>query len=350
MKSTSTKWFILVAPLAAAAPLMLADCSGSSGNSPDAGADGTGGGSSGGTSSSGGSSGGATSSSSGGGASSGGTASSSGGGASSGGTASSSGGGGDGGVRDAAPPPVVCTDAGTPPGCVQCVTDSNCPTATPRCLNNACVMCETNSDCGNGATPSCWPSTHTCHASCAVDGAAACPAGAPICDTTTGACVGCRTGTDCPTVRPVCDTVNKVCEQCQTDTNCSGTTPKCDTAANPPACVACLTNPDCAGSTAGPVCRQVTHTCAPGCVSSSQCTDAGAMACDLTTNACVECVDNTTCAAPTPLCDLTVGARQHRCEQCLPATADAGIQGCDGGGLGLCQGAPGNPTGPLMCR
>jgi hypothetical protein len=374
-----TKWFLAFAPFAAAMPFVLWQCGGGDsavGPSNDAstGADQGSGSSGGGNGSSGGSGAGSsgTNGSSGGTASSSGAAGSSGGSGSSGAGSSSGardGGGSSSGVQDAGPPPMLCDDAGAPAGCVQCLTDTNCPTATPRCLTSAgtCVVCLTNTDCGNGTTPSCWPSTHTCHARCDSDGGA-CPAGVNmpnVCDTTSGACVGCRSGQDCPTARPVCDTVTKQCEQCQTDTNCSGTTPRCDTAANPPICVTCLTNPDCANSTVGPVCRQVgiaNHTCVAGCVSNAQCTnatlpmsDAGAPACNLTTNTCVQCVDNTTCSAPTPLCDTAAvpAGRANRCQECLPAnlTNDAGIQGCDGGmGSNMCLAVGLGGGGQFSCR
>ncbi|MBV9945849.1 MAG: hypothetical protein JOZ69_03275 [Myxococcales bacterium] len=313
MKNSPYRWCLACAPIVIAVPL-LADCSGSTESAPDGGAD-----ASTSRSSSSGSSGSSSSSSGG-----------SGSGASSSGTSSgSSGGAQDGGAIDSGRPPVLCTGPGVPAGCVQCITDANCPTTAPRCLNGACVGCVTNSDCGTGSTPSCYPATHTCRASCVSDGGPVCAGQTNLCDTTTGACVGCRTNADCPTAQPVCSATSKLCVQCETDANCSGTTARCDTAVN--TCVACLGNPDCTSQPA-PVCHQATHRCVAGCVSNAQCTDAGAMACDLANNTCVECVDDSTCSGATPLCNqANGGAMAHRCVECLPAAADAGIQGCDGG-------------------
>jgi hypothetical protein len=255
---------------------------------------------------------------------------------------------------------VLCTSTGIPPGCVQCLSGADCPTIAPHCLNGTCVTCVTSADCGGGSTPVCWPSDNMCHAACS-NGGMTCPTGAgqpSVCDPTTGACVGCLTTNDCPTSAPVCDSVTMQCVQCQTDSNCSGTTPHCDSTSQ--TCVACAKNADCTDP-AMPVCRFMppsaramppTLGCQPGCTSSSQCTDAGATACD-SNGYCVECVDNSTCSGATPICNTTIPyafGTYETCVPCLPAPygSDAGSQGCDGG---TCMpiGGRGPPTG-FVCQ
>jgi hypothetical protein len=140
-------------------------------------------------------------------------------------------------------------------------------------------------------------------------------------------------------------------------------TPICNLANN--TCVTCLTNNDCSTSMVGPVCRQATHTCAAGCVSDTQCADAGvpgvdaaAPRCNLTNNACVECLGDTDCVGGTPFCDTAAAgagaaARTNRCQTCLPANAatDAGMEGCDGGPGSNCQVAVGvGGAGQFVCR
>jgi hypothetical protein len=225
-------------------------------------------------------------------------------------------------------PPPLCTDAGVPAGCVQCLTGADCPAATPAC----------------------YPATHTCRAACNADGGPACVGMTPICDTTSSACVGCRVGgTDCPAARRVCNPATQLCVVCTADRDCAGTAmPRCDTATN--ACVACVANSDCTTAAAGPFCRRAgvaAGTCGPGCTSNATCTDAGAMVCDMTNGACVQCMLNSDCSGTTPVCDqANAGINAHRCVACLPAPigSDAGPMGCDagqrcvgGGGMPMCM-------------
>jgi len=346
MKKTMS-WIVWsLAPAVSVVPMMLADCGGDSSSTADGGAQndgsvGSGSSAGAGTGSASGASG------SGGDAGGGGTGSRSGTGSTTGGSGSGAGGGGDAsggtdaGGRDAA---TLCTSPGNPPGCVQCLSDTNCATGAPRCLNGTCVTCMTNADCGNGTTPACWPSNHTCHAACGGDGGATCPTGAgqpSLCDPSTGACVGCRSASDCPTATPVCDSTTKRCVQCESDSNCSGSTPRCDTATS--TCVACLTSSDCT-SPSTPVCRAGaggTRTCQAGCTSNAQCTDAGASRCNAAGN-CVQCVDDSTCSGTTPVCDTQSFGffpPADTCVACLPASAaDAGAEGCEAGHACVQQG------------
>ncbi len=318
-----------------------------------------------------GSSGGGSSSSSSGSSSSGSSSSgSSSSGSSSSGSSSSSGGTGDG--EAGSPPMTLCTAPNVPAGCVQCISDGDCPTkATPKCVSNACVQCVTSMDCGQGETPVCFPDIHTCEASCLVDGGTACETASatPICDATSGACVGSRLGgSDCGLgARVVCSPLTQQCVQCVTSSDCAATvTPLCDTSNNNNNCVSCLTNADCVTSIAGPVCRQATHTCVAGCVRDTQCADAGvagvdaaAPRCNLTTNACVQCISDTDCTIGTPFCETAAAgvgvasAQASRCQQCLPSNVatDAGMAGCDGGPGSNCLPAVGvGNSGQFVCR
>ncbi|HZU83176.1 MAG TPA: hypothetical protein VE987_09680 [Polyangiaceae bacterium] len=255
--------------------------------------------------------------------------------------------GGTNGFTSSNTPVLPCGDAGTCPnglvcsptlGCVQCVAASNCPTATPVCgAAGQCVQCASNTDC-SGTTPACYPGTHTCRPACSADGGGGgvqCGAGL-MCDTATGACVGCVTSASCPTSRAVCDSNTQTCVQCQFDADCSGSTPRCRNNA----CVQCASSADCSGAT--PVCGN-NGACRAGCTSDAQCTTAAAPVCDTTTNQCVACLSNADCAGttggadggvPTPYCASAGGGAlglANRCVECRPATADAGIQGCAAG-------------------
>src|SRR5580693_136042 len=112
-------------------------------------------------------------------------------------------------------------------GCVQCETNANCPppgaaaAGAKVCVLGSCEVCGTNADCAAGEV--CFPSNHTCHASCVADaGECAASGRAPICDQATGACVGCVTATDCPMRAPVCDPTTQQCAQCATSADCKG--------------------------------------------------------------------------------------------------------------------------------
>jgi hypothetical protein len=159
-------------------------------------------------------------------------------------------------------------------GCVNCTMDSQCPASARYCLLGNCVQCRTNTDCGNGTTPSCWPGNHTCQAPCTMN---QCGDGnAPICDVTTGACVGCMSAADCPTSQGVCDPTTQQCVQCTSGADCVGTsTPAC--ARN--MCVQCATSTDCSGAT-------------------SYCTSGGDNPWQ-----CVECLQNGHCSPNKPSCN-----------------------------------------------
>ncbi|MGA7124065.1 MAG: hypothetical protein WBY94_28440, partial [Polyangiaceae bacterium] len=257
---------------------------------------------------------------------------------------------------------VLCTAPGVPAGCVDCLTNAQCPKATNVCLAGTCVACATSADCAGTSTPVCWPSNHTCHASCAGDGGIACVGPEDHCDTATGACVGCTSNQECAADaggsgrRPVCDMTTLQCVQCVSTTDCNagdaGTRLLCDEASH--GCVECIADSDCATSAAGPVCRA--GVCNPGCTTNTQCPmDGGTPICDTARNACVECLANTDCSGDTPFCRTAGfggGPIINRCEACLPAVGmDAGVRGCDGGaGSTRCGPPPGMPAAPFVCQ
>ena len=343
-------WLIRLSPLAAALPLLLGNCSGDNASvHGDAGTteDGTGGAignnGSGGVNSDSGAKGTGASSGSSGGVSSGGTSSGSGNGSggtrTDGGSGVSADGGGSGSSHDAG---TKCTSGPgappMPPGCVQCLSDSDCGASARHCLNGACVQCASAADCSGTSTPACYPATHTCGASCVSD-AGACTGFTPYCDMTSGACVGCRSSADCPANARVCDSTAQQCVVCASNADCAGTSmPYCDTTSH--TCATCGSNADCTNP-AMPICRTITmgggfgmpptttRACQPGCTSNSQCTDGGAPVCSSMGN-CVRCAANSDCPSDAPVCDMVFNSG---CYVCLPPPpgSDAGSQGCDGG-------------------
>jgi hypothetical protein len=376
---TKQNWLVWLAPLVAAVPLALTNCGGSTstpgvGSGLDAGED---------TSLSGSSSGSATSGTT----STSGTVATSGAGGSgstsgAGGTGATSGAGGTGATSGAATTGATsgaggtgatsgaattgassgtatsgaadpCTD-GTYKcnaaqkcdptlGCVECLTNANCPPGGAGnanlkvCVLGNCAVCGADTDCPTGDV--CYPSNHTCHASCLADGGAACGGGrTPICDMTTGACVGCLTADDCKNTagRAVCDATTQQCVQCQADADCKGNAAGavCDTASA--TCVQCEANSDC--PTARPVCDADFHTCVAGCTTDAQCLARSRLTpvCDTTTGRCEAeppCTSNADCSADgggaTPFCEAP------RCVECI-VTSD-----CPGTGRtcanGMCR-------------
>jgi hypothetical protein len=328
---TKRSWLIWFAPLVAAVPLSLMDCGGSTSNPGSSGASGGGSGTTAGTGAGSGTTAGtgATTGTAGGTGATTGTAGGTGATTgTTGGTGATTGttGGTSGGDAGGANP---CTD-GTylcfggqlcdpAVGCVQCLTNANCPPAGAGnatlkvCVLGSCEVCGANTDCAAGQV--CYPSNHTCHASCDVDGGPTCAGTAggggrtPICDTTTGACVGCVTATDCANSPrgAVCDPTTQQCVQCAVNADCKGAAggAVCDTASS--TCVACLADTDC--PTARPICEIVgaVHTCRAGCTTNANCAGrgvggGGTPICDVPTGLCVECTMASQCMGAGAAC------------------------------------------------
>ena len=229
--------------------------------------------------------------------------------------------------KNAAAP--VCKNA--VPKCVECTNATHCTVATRRvCDTNAdmCVECLANANCTFDATkPACDTALKVCvpcvanadckdstKPVCDVNKCVACAANAdckdstkPICDA--NKCVECAANADCKdAAKPVCS-ANK-CVACAANADClDAAKPVCD--AN--MCVECTANADCKDA-AKPVCSA--NKCVE-CTANADCKDAAKPQCDTTAKACVACVNDMACAAPTPRCKTSV----HMCVECL-ANAD----------------------------
>ncbi|MBS2014540.1 MAG: hypothetical protein JST00_16760 [Deltaproteobacteria bacterium] len=209
-------------------------------------------------------------------------------------------------------------------GCVDCISDGDCTAAgrDPFCILGRCEACRTNNDCGT-AQPVCLPADHRCGSSCIGDAAVTCRGDAPLCNTTTGACVGCRTASDCPATSPICEPTTSQCVACTQSSQCPAARPKCDLGRFE--CVQCVINADCP---AGQACDGEGR-CIVKCTADTQCTNPNRAKCNVATGACVECLDATQCAgkAATPICDTN----RSRCVQCVTNAQ------CGDGGTPFCK-------------
>jgi Cys-rich repeat protein len=133
---------------------------------------------------------------------------------------------------------------------------------------------------------------------------------------------GCMSNGDCATSTTGHVCASGACVVCAVNADCP-TGQKCDAHTS---CVACLTSADCSAGQ-----RCVANACAQGCDATSAC-PAGTV-CDTTTSACVGCLLDTDCAAPTPRCNPTGNA----CVACLTTpdcalgtvcSANACVPGC----------------------
>lgn len=145
-----------------------------------------------------------------------------------------------------------------------------------------------------------------------------------VCDDTSGTCVECVEDIQCAGNMPmgdagaavVCDRASHRCVQCLDNNNCSGDTPVCkvDLAnSRRNSCVECLIGDDC-DDLAQPICDDRSNDCTSRCESAADCTG-DKKACNTARQICVECTDNTTCAAneTKKLCDTDSNA----CVECL---------------------------------
>jgi Cys-rich repeat protein len=174
-------------------------------------------------------------------------------------------------------------------GCVECLSNTDCPASSKFCIRGHCDVCQSNADCGTGATPACWPADHQCHPACT--GNAQClPQLGTTCDTSSGDCIGCKQASDCAQPVPICDSVTQTCVQCAKDSDCPTGSPFCLVSRGQ--CVQCLNNSNCGAS--APVCDPEGFRCRVGCTASSQC-QAPVPVCDTTISACVQCTTNNDC-------------------------------------------------------
>ena len=115
----------------------------------------------------------------------------------------------------------LCSTATVTVTTVECLSDTHCSGASPRCdvATNICVECLGVADCNDANE-------------CTTD---ACTAN--VCSNTANAVGSACAGGVCDGAAP------PMCVECVADAQCSGSTPLCDTASS--ACVACLSGSDC---------------------------------------------------------------------------------------------------------
>lgn len=184
-------------------------------------------------------------------------------------------------------------------GCVDCAGNSDCGAAKPFCVTGRCTECGTTGDCGTGRA--CFPESHTCQPAC--NGPGTCTNGdAPICDTSSGACVGCLTDKDCGGDRPVCDQVHGQCGQCLSNSDCGAAAPVCNVAAS--RCVTCIVDDQCDGG------KCSDGRCVKLCQGDGDCGGATPL-CRQSDGQCVSCLLAKDCPIAAPVC-----GGNGRCVQC----------------------------------
>lgn len=137
-------------------------------------------------------------------------------------TGGSAGGGGTAAGSGACPVPCTGSNDVCNPDtktCVECVSNADCPSFNPICLNKTtCEDCATNDDCSS-STPHCDSSDHNCKQ--------------------------CLDSSHCPTTHSCHPTQEKCQPKCATEAECAGyvTTPHCKTSIG--MCVECFSNTHC---------------------------------------------------------------------------------------------------------
>lgn len=182
-------------------------------------------------------------------------------------------------------------DAGGDAGSPTCRNDDDCPSEAPRCepTNGACVQCVSDSDCPSG-----------------------------LCDMSAHSCTACNSSADCPNSLPVCDLDVHSCVQCETSGQClAGQVCAFESHRCAPAC---QSNNDCAGS-GRPTCALASRVCVE-CTMDSDCVALGRpIRCDLLIGSCVACLLDADCNAG------RCNRLEHVCVECLTA-ADCGGHTC----------------------
>jgi hypothetical protein len=258
---------------------------------------------------------------------------------------------------------------------VACVKSSECtadPTK-PVCVANQCAACSfAASECEikNSAAPVCQTTSGKCvgcvetsdcvgDADGGVDGGADGGVVAGFCNTTTNQCVGCLSSRDCSDPsKPICGT-SETCVACGSQLasvdGCAiknAVLPVCKATAG--TCVECGGDSDCKTSTI-PAC-DTANKCVE-CVQSSHCKNASAPVCDTTAEHCVQCLANSDCSGTTPICtnkQCRACAKDSECTNISPA----GVCGLDGSCPGdnaiiylqnsaLCPGGNGTSASPF---
>jgi hypothetical protein len=191
-----------------------------------------------------------------------------------------------------------------------CPAGKHCaPDGTPRCLD-----CVADSDC------SALPDGGVCQRSDAY--------------LQYGECVQCTEAEpSCPGTE-VCDlSIGRSYHQCVADCRLATTVPPCP--------------PDFFGDPQ--YCVQDSGTCGPHCADDSDCAPSSQV-CDTDAGACVQCLDDTQCSQPTPVC-LAGFQQANRCVQCvLPSQCPDTSPGCAFYQCGTCGGDTDCPTNIPLCN
>ena len=190
----------------------------------------------------------------------------------------------------------ICKNPGATTGvCVQCTTDTHCPTAAAaHCSaeSNTCSKCTTDDHCTRlTSTPFCNVTSGTC-VQCLSNTVCT---GSTVCSGY-GVCAICTSSAQC-TTSPICSTTRGVCVECQTDADCHEVNKgECSSAGT---CVACTSSAHCAHFELTPACNA--GVCVP-CVYHSDCPNPAKAQCS--GNTCIACTDSAQCAhlSTTPVC------------------------------------------------
>ncbi|HEY3452794.1 MAG TPA: hypothetical protein VGK67_41000 [Myxococcales bacterium] len=246
-----------------------------------------------------------------------------------------------------------CQDLGCP-GSGACQPDGSCTSSCNGCFAGGVCYPIDAAHCGpvggtcttcSGPTPLCDAASGTC-AACLADADCASSAVGKICRY--GTCVGCASNSDCAAPKPLCNTGQWQCiactqstcgsQVCNADGTCSASCNGClqngicypvDASHCGPvggacvgactggtsicsggACVACVTNAECAGSAVGKICRY--GTCV-GCASNSDCSGTKPL-CNSGQWQCIACTGSASCGGQ--VCNAN-GSCSATCNGCL---------------------------------
>lgn len=218
--------------------------------------------------------------------------------------------------------------------CVACTDSAQCSGSSPVCdaSIDSCRECLDSSECGE-ETPYCFAGGRCVE--CVPGLAGSCAGDTPFCDPLLIECVGCRSSDDCTDDAPVCG-LSRTCGPCGNDTDCGAVAPLCNTSTG--ACVTCLTG------------REFTcdATCGDGVPVDVQeeCDDGNRIIADGCDADCFVEIGWYCSASPTgsSTCTADCGDGQvaEGIEECDDAngTPDDGCTGCDIDSLWVCDGSP----------
>ena len=226
--------------------------------------------------------------------------------------------------------------------CVECLTDSQCPSGETCEHDDTChgtQACTSDNSCNNASscvmggadggvcmvTPGQCESTQDCITQLL-----------KFCNTSTLQCVQCLTAGDCSSTGAATCSSSNTCEvnpgRCLTNSDCAATPsqPICDVADND--CVECQQNSDCQSEW----CEG--STCAPlgSCTSDANCVNVqGKPRCDTGTEDCVECLTAADCTGGKS-CNgnQSSGCTPNSQESCSCAGGESGLATCNPEGTG----------------